>query len=317
MILSNLLLNIYSYKISREEAKKKKLIDELTYIKDIYNIMNPIKIDNEETILKDYIQTFINSWNIIKNKAVQYKCRILRDLEKGEKPFDMKIENEIYYFLVDDGDKEGGIFLASAYQNLIDWQNNFINEVISKNSKKGILKSYISQLEQEINIQDATEDEIININDNTYKILNELISLSSMRNIFGENNKINYKNYNDIIYDFDFIEEELGKLILPGLKKFKPNQIKFVTYLFEEFRGENSTILIDYNNKYIQRELTHEEKECLNELLKENKNTKFYKDVFSSLHILINEIIKDNYEQNHFIYQIIESLPNSIILNDK
>ena len=138
-----------------------------------------------------------------------------------------------------------------------------------------------------------------------------------MRNIFTDKNTINYKNYNDIKYNLDFIEEELGKIILPGLKKFKNDKIKFVTYLFEGFRGGNSTVLVDYNNKYIQRELTEEEKEAINELLKNNKNSKFYNDVFSSLQILMNEIIKENYDQNHLIYKIIESLPNYIILNDE
>ena len=200
---------------------------------------------------------------------------------------------------------------------LIEWQNLFINEVISKNSMKGILNSYVSQLEQEINIEDATKEEILNINENTYKTFNDLISVSSMRNIFDEKNKINYKKYNDIKYNLDFIEEELGKLILPGLKKFKNDKIKFVTYLFEGFRGGNSTVLVDYNAKYIQRELTEDEKESLNELLKINNNSKFYNDVFSSLQILMNEIIKENYDQNHLIYKIIEKLPKYIILNDE
>jgi len=44
--LVNLLLNIYSYKINREDGKKKILNDELTYIKDTFNEINPIKIDN-------------------------------------------------------------------------------------------------------------------------------------------------------------------------------------------------------------------------------------------------------------------------------
>ena len=313
--LVNLLLNIYSYKISREEGKKKILNDELTYIKDRYNEINPIKIDDEKTIIKEYINPFINSWDTIKSQSIQYKCRILRQLEKGEKPLDMKIENPLCYFLVDDGDKDGGMFLASAYQHLIDWQNNFINEIISKNRMNGILNSYISQLEQEIDVEDASKDEIINIDDNTYKIMNELFLSSSIRNIFRDDNKINYRNYNDINYNFDYIEEELGKLILPGLKKFKPDKIKFITYLYEGFRGGNSTILVDYNTKYIQRELTEEEKDSLNDLLKSNNNSEFYNDVFSSLQILMNEIIKENYEQNHLIYKIIESLPNYIILN--
>ena len=315
--LVNLLLNIYSFKISREEGKKKILNDELTYIKDTYNETNPIKIDTEKDLINNYIDPFIKSWDVIKSKSIQYKCRILRELNKGEKPLDMKIENALCYFLVDDGDKDGGMFLASAYQHLIEWQNLFINEIISKNSMKGILNSYVSQLEQEINIEEATKDEIINIDENTYKEFYNLISASSMRNIFTQDHKINYKNYNDIKYNYEFIEEELGKLILPGLKKFKTEKIKFVTYLFEGFRGGNSTVLVDYNTKYIQRELTEEEKGAIKDLLKANNNSKFYNDVFASLQILMNEIIKENYDQNYLIYKIIESLPNYIILNNE
>ncbi len=309
--LENLLLKIYSYKISREDGKSKKLNEELEYIKDKYNEMNPtIVIDDEEALKEKFIIPFINSWDKIKSKSIQYKCRNLKN------PLDITLEKNLCYFLVDDGDQDGGMFLASAYEHLIKWQNLFINEIITKNSMRGILNSYISQLEQEINIEDATIREIININDNTYKRLNELISSSSMRNIFRENDKINYKNYNDIQYNFDFIEEEMGKLILPYLKKFK-DDIKFIIYFGEEFRGGNSDILIKYNEKYIQRELTEDEKESLNELLKARNNSKFHKEVFSSLQILMNEIIKENYDQNHLIYQIIKSLPNYIIFNDE
>ena len=316
--LSNLLLNIYSYKINREDGKLKKLKNELSYIIDNYNEINHTHIKNEKKFIKEYINPFIESWNQLKDKFIQYKCRVLRDINKGEKPFEFNFENELCYFLVDDGDKEGGMFLASAYEHFIEWQNSFIDEIISKNNMNGILNSYISQLEKEINIQDATQYEIINIDDKTYKKLNELISSCSMRNIFNnKENKIDYKNYNDIIYNYDLIEEELGKLILPGLIKFKKDKIKFITYLYEGFRGENSTLLIDYNNKYTQRELTEDEKNSINKILKSNNNNKFNKEIFASLQILMNEIIKENYEQNYLIYNIIECLPKYIILNEE
>ena len=313
--ISNLLLNIYSFKISREEGKTKLLKDELTNIVEVYNEINPTKIKEEEFI-NNYINPFIKSWDEIKKKAVQYNCRILRDLSAGESPLEMKIENPLCFFLVDDGDKDGGMFLAAAYQQLIEWQNSFIDLIIAKNNMNGILNSYVSQLEQEIFIQDSTEEEIINIDENTYKAFKDLIFSCSMRDIFEEK-KINYRNYNNITYNFDYIEEELGKLILPGKKKFNKTQIKFINYLFEGFRGGNSTVLVDYNNQYIQRELSNDEKESLNELLKENNNSKFYNDIFASLQILMNEIIKENYNQNYLIYKIIESLPNYIRLNEK
>ena len=314
--LENLLLNIYSFIISRDDGKIKKFNDEIIYINELYNEINSIKLDKAE-FTKNYIDPFIKSWDSIKETSLQYKCRILRDLNKHEKPLDMSTDKILSYFLCDDGDKEGGMFLAAAYQNYIIWQNNFINEIISKNEMKGILNCYVPKLQEEIFVQDATKDEIIDINDSTYKTFNELISAYSMRNIFDENNKINYKKYNEIKYDFESIEEELGKLILPGLKKFKNDKIRFITYLFEGFRGGNSEILVEYNTKYLQRELSEEEKIALNDLLENNNNSQFYNDVFASLQILMNEIIKENYDQNHFIYKIIENLPNYIILNEK
>ena len=208
------------------------------------------------------------------------------------------------------------MFLASAYEHFIFWQNNFIISILSQNKKNGILKNYISQLEQEIDIQEAGLNEIINIDDNTYKTLNELIISFSMRNIFKEN-KINYQNYNNIIYNYDYIEKELAKIILPGLKKFKNDKIKFVTYLFEGFRGQNSCDLVDFNAKYEQKDLSDEEKNYLNEFIRKNNNSKFFKDIFNSLQILIKEIGKDNYEENYYIYDILKHLPKSIILNEE
>ena len=173
--LTNILLNIYSFKISREEGKEKNLKKELGFIIDTYNEVNPIKINNEEEFIKDYLESFIQSWDLIKKKSVQYKCRILRDLDKGQKPLDMTIDNKLCNFLVDDGDIEGGMFLASAYSHFIEWQNAFIDLIISKNNMNGILSSYVPLLEQEVNVQDASKEEIINITDNNFKILNELI----------------------------------------------------------------------------------------------------------------------------------------------
>ena len=315
--LTNMLITIYSYNISREDGKKLIFKNEFGNIIDKYNEISQNIIFNEEKEFdKDYVQPFIKSWDLIKKKCVQYKCRILREREK-QQYLDMKVDLPVCFFLVDDGDIDGGMFLASAYQQMIEWQNNLLNMIISKNSMNGILNSYVSQLEQEINIQEATKDEIIKIDDKTYQALEALISSSSIRNIFHKNkdNNIQYKNYNDIIYNYDYIEEELGKLILPGLKRFKPGSIKFITYLYEGFRGDgNSSILTNYNDKYKLKPLSEEEKQSLGELLKIN-SVKIFNEVFSSLQILMNEIIKENYDQDVLIYDIIEKLPNYIILN--
>ena len=317
--LSNMLITIYSYNISREDAKKVIFKNEWGNIIDKYNnISNNIILNKEDDFEKDYVKPFIESWDIIKEKCTQYGCKILRENEKI-RYLNMNVNLPLCFFLADNGDIDGGMYLASAYQNLIEWQNSFLDAIISKNSMNGILNSYVTQLEQQINIQEATKDEIININDKTYQSLEALISSSSIRNIFSKdnNNNILYKNYNDIIYNYDYIEEELGKIILPGLKKFKPNEIKFVIYLFEAFRGDDkSSILTQYNEKYLKKNLSEDEKQILIELIK-NNNVKLFNEIFSSLQILMNEIIKENYDQDTLIYDIVEKLPNYIILNQE
>ena len=292
--------------------------NEIKNIIEIYNEASNKKINDKEFI-REFVEPFLESWNNIKSDSVQYMCRQLRNIESGEKPLSLTIDNYLCFFLIDDGDKDGGMFLASAYENFIQWQNQFIDDIIDKNNLGGILNSYISQLEIEINIQDAEENEVINIDDNTYYYLEELISSCSIRNIFDINGKqIYYKNYNAIKYDYDIIEEKLAKLILPGLKKFKKNKYKFITYLYEGFRGQNSTVLTQYNEKYEQHELTEDEKNYINKSLKNiNDDNKVYNDIFSSLQILMNEILKENYQQNYLLYDIIQNIPKYVILNDE
>ena len=281
----------------------------MTEIKEKINeIFHNGNINNKD-FEDNYINVFLNSWKNIKHKAIQYKCK---DLEKAK---DLTKYSELAYFLVDDGEIGYGMYLASAYEQMIQWQNKFIDYIIVNNSMNGILNSYISLLEQEVDIQDATNDEILKIDESIYKSLDELIYSCSMRNIFSNEGKINYKNYNDIIYIYDYIESELGKKILPGIKKFKYGKIKFVTYLYEGFRGKENSILIDINNKYPQRDLSDEEKNQLNKFLKLNNSSQFNNEVFSSLQILMNYIIKDYYDPNELINKIICSLPDFVMLN--
>ena len=312
-ILSNLLRKKYSFKISREDAKNIKFKNELEEIKNFYNKIYNKNLSIEE-FNKSFIEPFFNSWDKIKEKSVQYKCRVLRDVEKGENPLNMNEDLTLNYFLVDDGDRDGGIFLASAYQHMIYWQNRLLNLIIEKNEQHGPLSEYVSQLEQEVDAQDASIDEIINIDDTIFEEFENIIRMFSMRDIIQKDNKINYKNYNEIIYDFYFIEKELGKLILKGKKRFTTN-IKFNTFLYEGFRGENGCLIVDYREKYGQRELDENEKKLLFNFIKENKNNKIYIDIFSSLQILIAIINEENYNPQKLISNIINNLPNYIIIN--
>ena len=137
-----------------------------------------------------------------------------------------------------------------------------------------------------------------------------------MRNIFEKDNKINYINYNDIIYDFDYIEKELGKIILINKKRFSKN-IKFIKYLYEGFMSSDPIILEDYIIKYWKRELNKKEKELIINFIKQNKTNKFYSDIYCSLQILLDTIKEENYNPEKALYNIIISFPTYIPINEQ
>ena len=314
--LTNILLKKYNSKITREKAKKILFKDEIEEITNFYNKISGKQLTKKE-FENSFVKPFFDSWEIIKSESVRYKLRILRNLQRGEKPLDMNENLTLDYFLIDNGDVCGGMFLASAYERMICWQNEFIDSIIEKNNKiNGPLNKYISQLEQEIDIQDASPDETINIDDNIFEIFQRFILESSRRNIFTKDNKIDYKNNNDIIYDFDYIEEKLGELILLGKKRFGIN-IRFIKYLFEEFVGDNIINLCYCDSKYGKRELNEKEQKSLFEFIKDNFDTNFLLDIYSSLLILLDIISKENYLSNTLIYKIIETLPTYININEK
>ena len=104
--LTNILLKKYYFRYDREEAKKKKLINEF--------------------LEKDIIIKFIESFNLIKDKLIvhneiSYNCIIISTHYKWEKPYEYNKDSTLNYFLVDDGEKGGGMFLASAYEKMIGW----------------------------------------------------------------------------------------------------------------------------------------------------------------------------------------------------
>ena len=303
--LTNKLLNKYSYKITRDKAKTTPLFS-------IESIQN-----NKEEFRKKYFEPFLSSWNNIKNHCTRFLCR-------PDMPILTINENtELNYFLVDDGELGGGMYLSSAYSNFIDWQNKFISFILENITQDSILFCHSEQLKQEIYIQDATYEEVLKLGDETQKELSNMINKYSIRDIFFENknnNRINYNNYRRIKFNFEEIEQELGKLILPGLKKIKENDepIKFVVYLYEGYRSKKSDILLSYENKYPSRELKLEEKKILFNFMKENENDrKIMNQFLSSCQILIDYIQKENYNKSYPLSDVIKELPYYIELNEK
>ena len=61
-----MLLNIYSFNISRDDAKKIIFKDELNNLLEKYKKIYPNTVINKEIFEKEYIQPFFKSWDMIK-----------------------------------------------------------------------------------------------------------------------------------------------------------------------------------------------------------------------------------------------------------
>ena len=294
--LVNMLYIKYNNKIERDEAKKMNIIDCFA------------KSENIENIKKNILIPYMNSWNKIKSKCTNFLCWPTMPI------IDITMAHALNYFLPDDGELYGGLYLSSAYRFFIDTQNIFINNVIKSIDTNSLHKKYLFQLNQKIYIQDANENDIIKINFDAKKLLNEMNLKYSMRDIFKDG-KINFKKYKESIkYDFDSIEKELAIKILTGVKQFISEEskmpIKFISYIYESFRSNRSYTIMNYIDKYPQKKLTKEEEKIFYDFIKGKKM--FKKNILSSCIILIDYIQKENFENNKSILSIIKELPNYI-----
>jgi hypothetical protein len=178
-------------------------------------------------------------------------------------------------------------------------------------------------MKRNIPVQTASPEHIVlidkKIKASKYNDIKDIINSFSERNIFNDNGKINYSNYNMFIYDYDSIEEELGNIILPGVCLFEnEKKLNFIIYWSEGFRGGNSDIISKFYYKYKQKDLTKGEKEKIKEyIIKTNLEKmkiygvkKDFKNIFISLQMLL--FLLTEYlisKEDEKIYSVIENAP--------
>ena len=274
----NYMIEQYSFKISRDDAKVRILKNE--------------EIFQNKEFEKKY-KNFIISWNEIKSEAIKYKCRPIMNKK------DLSPEDPLIFFLNDNGDIGGGMYLAAACQNFISTQNSFLQSIIDNNTFNGILHCYIDNIKKKIPLQEAKIGQILLIeerfNKSKYKDFIDIINSFSERNIFREDGKINYSDYNSFVYDYPSIEEELGKILLPGVCLFEnEDELNFVAFWSEGFRGGRSKVLSEFYLKFPQKSLNDKEKENIinyiekmNKKMKPNNKNYDFKEFFSSMQMII------------------------------
>ena len=294
--LCNYIINYVSFKYSREEAK---------------SILVNEEIKDEE--INKLVKEFIKIYGEIRPYIKQEGCH-----EFGELYFDLEDNLYLSNLCVDSGEMGFGLVLLAMYKEMINWQNSFINMVI--NSPNEYLKNYKDLFDSKIMIQDCEEDQILflpnfeNENINNSKDRKENINLME---IISNNS---YRKDNKVIYNYDEIEGILASFILPRIKYFKED-IRKVIYQYECFAGDRSSIIVNFTEKYQQRELTDEElKSVINYIIENQKNKKFnIKNFLFSFQVLIDVILDQSPNINNTLLSVASNNKNltnfEIIIN--
>ena len=173
----NYTIEHYSNAISREEAGRRKISDEIG--KDI-----PANLFNE----------FLNAFNEHKlyEIATQFDCHNFKfTLRKFSK------DDFLSNFLIDNGVQGYGMQLAGLYQKYISFQNKFLDDVIysiveDNNEFVGSVERLIylkNKIKQEINPQKANKYNILNFDITTenYASFLEMVLFYSYKDSFNEN----------------------------------------------------------------------------------------------------------------------------------
>ncbi len=270
----NSMINYYSGKISRNEANKEE------------RSLNLEEIYKDETF-RNKFEKFQSIWNEHLSKELkEYKNN------KSDKFLDTFNGNErLAYFLNDDDEKGYGIFIAKGLLKFIEWQNSFLKPIIKiyKSKKNNILNCYISQMEKTVNVQNINNLQILQIEkcfENTFYInFDELLSIYFERKS---------DNVNDFEYNFERIELEIGKSLLPNKCLINEKNMKYITYQNEGFRFINYDLLIIFGKKYGQKELNEEDRKKI--FIYSNKEYNNFDILFESFILFVNHL-NNNYAE--------------------
>ena len=234
----------------------------------------------------------------------------------GEKT--LSKSDKLAYFLNDTNEEGNGMYIASAYQNFINWQNQFLQSIIDIGKDKKYLDFYIEELEKKMPIYEASSNQALSLNscflNSDYSDFDELINIYTKRNIYNKDGTIDYLKYNTFIYDISSIEEELAKLILTGKCLFESDNLKLVKYWGEGFNGK-SDILDKFYKKYKQIDLNDKEKEQIISFIRENKRDD-YKPLFGGLQLLIFYLTNNNAKVDDTILNIISNAPEYLRIDE-
>ena len=199
-------------------------------------IENFLILDNEKQYKRtEYFKKFQDSWDNFHTLS-----EINTKITQQERPPNIENNSNILYCLPEKNEGKNGYHLTKILRQCMYTQNEFIDKIIKylrttyPNKKFDYL---VNQLSQNINIQDAFDNDIINLdiplNRFHFRNILDMLKFYSERKYFDNDGNFILKSCRNIYVDNKKLHEELIKFFLQGKHKFSET-IKYVSFLSDE-----------------------------------------------------------------------------------
>jgi hypothetical protein len=281
---TNFMMNLLNLKISRQEAKEKKISD---------------YIDLDDSVHIKLWENFRKAWSNISYHSTQYACKVLPRLTE------MTLDLPVSFILPDDRELGYGMYMAAAFQFLGQIQNEVLESAIYLIKSDSDYSSWSHMDNHRYNIQKISPQEIIMYQTDLSDIQSYKENYAKFYDVYNFKFRTSMLNFN-----FEKIENELAMKLLLNKKILNYEELSKIQYKFEllSTQGKNSNLINDLKGKFKQVEIREEDKckikECLEKMEKINSANSLSNDenIFNPhlYEIKINQII--------FLYQIVEAM---------
>jgi nucleoside-triphosphatase THEP1 len=262
---SNYMTNLCNYRLTRQEAKEKKIREILQ--------------DNQ--VGEALFYEFAKAWKRISHKCTQYMCKALPVLEK------IDLDLPVSFVLLDDRELGYGMYLASAFHYLGMIQNEVLEAIVYLIKENTSYQIWGNMDIHKYSIQRISPHEIIMYRTNADYV-------TSITDHFAKFYEIYNPNYGQgliVHYNFEKIENELAFKLLTNKKLLNYEDLNKIQYKFEllSINNKNSNLLNDIKERVHQKPLSLDENHSIRRALEklETQNVAYLHNIFSSLEIVL------------------------------
>ncbi|CAF3102815.1 unnamed protein product [Rotaria sp. Silwood2] len=235
---TNYLIEKFNYRIKRNDAAEKKILDYLT-------------TGDDQNIMRQYYEDFLHAWYSLSLKEVRYGCQTPKfELNVPKEKF---AENtSIATVLLNTSKDESSILLAASIKTIAELQNEIVNyfhstieHAINTETKR-----------KQVPVQSIRLENILQLDrhDLSQKLVNDCLVVNYL-----------YGKSKDIVYDYEEIEMTLRNMI-SSLVLIDTDKIRILNYQFELY-GENASLINDVRTRMKQQQLPNDERTKLHRLL--------------------------------------------------